>query len=109
MYEHTHPFRLVKLTMAFTECLKAARITALSFSFFFLFIFGHRLNVKKTSERKKIRDREEKSSKQGGDSDEEGNLRLIRVASEEKREVISHPLGLVSGKTHFFKTPVSQL
>jgi hypothetical protein len=81
-------------------------------SLFFFFFFVHirsPLKCEENEREKKKRDREEKSSKQGGDSDEEGNLRLIRVASEEKREVISHPLGLVSGKTHFFKTPVSQL
>jgi hypothetical protein len=41
--------------------------------------------VKKTSKNKKGRDRK-KSSKQGGDGDEEGNMRLIRIASEKKKE-----------------------
>jgi hypothetical protein len=54
--------------MAFAECLVATHVSALSFLFFFLFIFGHRSNVKKTSESKKRRDRK-KSSKQGGERD----------------------------------------
>ena len=48
---------------------------------------------------KKKEETEKKCSKQGG----EGNMRLIRIASEEKREVISRPVSLVSGKTHFFQ------
>jgi hypothetical protein len=44
--------------------------------------------VKKTSEniKKKGRRDRKKSSKQGGERDEKGNLRLIRIASKEKRE-----------------------
>jgi hypothetical protein len=69
--------------MAFTDCLVVARVSALSF--IFLFIFGHRSNVEKTSKNKKREDRK-KSSKQGGDGDEEGNMRLIRIAGKEKKE-----------------------
>jgi hypothetical protein len=63
MYKHTHPFRLTKLAMAFAEYLVAARVSALSFLFFFfLFIFGHRFNVKKASENKKRGEETEKKA-----------------------------------------------
>ncbi len=80
MYEHTHPFRLTKLTMAFAEYLLAARVSVLSF-LFFLFIFGHRSDVKE----KKRRDREKTANKEEKET-KKGNLRLIRVVSKEKRE-----------------------
>jgi hypothetical protein len=89
--------------VAFTECLVAARVSALSF-----FVHIRSPLQCEENEQEQKRDRK-KSSKQGGDGDEEGNMRLIRIASEKKkREVISRPLGMVSGKAHFFKIPVSQ-
>jgi hypothetical protein len=64
MYEHTQPFHLTKLAMAFAECLMAARVSALSFLLFFLLIFGQRSDVKETSESKKRRDRKQGTNKE---------------------------------------------
>jgi len=91
--------------MAFAECLVATHVSALSFLFFFfLFIFGHRSNVKKMSESKKKKRQKKKQQTRRRKRQKKGNLRLIKVASKEKRERGNHSsIGPGERKDSFFQ------